>query len=255
MQSQLWSPIQGDVQCLQKWKLNSDSVTESNISAPGYSSHGQNKSSNRYNFKTTAHPSFTLLMALAETWSKMADNDVINRVQVHLRVTLLPINCCAIFSLICVKILQGWFDLKSSFCQFDPEQQTPGFPSLFCALPWASSAFDKWFKCLAEHYHWCSELFWDTWWPGQVCKGSRQGSHNPDCKVYFFTCLGALSWASIRSLKAASESKTKLSSFWPWKPREAFGGEHWWKHCWKYLEVPTQAWVRLLLAQKSITSS
>lgn len=157
MQSQLWSPIQGDVQHLQKWKLSSDSVTESNISAPGYSSHGQNKSSNRYNFKTTAHPSFTLLMALAETSPKMADNDVINRVQVHFRVTLLPVNCCTIFSLICVRILWGLIWPKNLFLPIWFRTANPQLPFSVLCPPlrvWASSALDKWFEFLAEHYHW-----------------------------------------------------------------------------------------------------
>lgn len=64
------------MQSLQKWKFNGDSVTESNISAPACSSHGQNKSSNRYNFKTTDHLSFTILTAFVETLPEMADNDV-----------------------------------------------------------------------------------------------------------------------------------------------------------------------------------
>lgn len=76
MQKKMWSPSQGYMQSLQKWKLNSDSVTESNISTPGCSSHGQNNSTDRYNFKTTAHLSFTILMAFAEMLPEMADNDV-----------------------------------------------------------------------------------------------------------------------------------------------------------------------------------
>lgn len=49
---------------------------ESNVSAPGCSSHGQNKSSNRYHFKTTAHLPFTTLMAFAEMLPETADGDV-----------------------------------------------------------------------------------------------------------------------------------------------------------------------------------
>lgn len=129
-------------------------ATESNISAPGYSSHGQNKSSDRYNFKTTAHPSFTLLMALAETWPKMAD--VINRVQVHLRVTLLPVNCCSIFSLVCVRILQDLIWPKKLFLPIWFRTANPQLLPFSGLCPplrvWASSALDKWFECLAEHY-------------------------------------------------------------------------------------------------------
>lgn len=76
MQRKMRWPTQGPMQSLQKWKPNSRSVTESNTSAPGCSSHRQKKSSNRYNFKTTAHLSFTTLMAFAEPLPEMADNDV-----------------------------------------------------------------------------------------------------------------------------------------------------------------------------------
>lgn len=242
MQCHLWSPVQGDMKCLQKWKLNSVSVTESNISAPGYSSHRQNKSSSRYNLKTTAHPSLTLLMALAGTWPKMADNDVINRVQVHLRVTLLPVNCCTIFSLIRVKTLQDLIRPKELFLPIWFRTANPQLPFSVLCPPlrvWASSALDKLFEFLAEHYHW--HILNSAGTHGDLVRFAREadrGAMIQTIKVYFLTCLGALSWACIRSLKAASESKTEWSSFWPWKPREAFGGEHWWKH-WKYFEVPT----------------
>lgn len=225
MQSHLWSPIQGDVQ---KWKLNSDSVTESNISAPRYSSHGQNKSSNRCNFKTTAHPSFTLLMALPGTWPKMADNDVINKMQVHLRVTLLPVNCCTIFSLIRVKILQDLIWPKKLFLPIWFRAANPQLPFSVLCPPlrvWASSALDKLFECLVEYYHW--HILNSARRHGDLTRFAREADRG--ATIQTIKSIFYLPWSSKLSLYQKSESSFRKQnrmilfltlkakgSFWRW---------------------------------------